>query len=112
MIYRAIISLATESMDWSEEDSAWIGYNPDTWTEHGVVETIEAKTLGELHEKLHRKYSLKDAEAFEGRLEMQFDGEHDYRTPVEERVPFREVYTITLEQVESKDLDAEVLLKK
>lgn len=111
MYYKAELFLSTESMYWDAAEKAYIGYNPETRRDHGIVDTITASTLEELASKLHHKYSLKNAEVFEGLIEMQFDGEHDYRTPKEDRIPFCELYTVIISKVVETQIDASEVLK-
>lgn len=109
--YRAEIHSATEQMDWDSSEGAYIGYDPGTREDHGIVQTIEKDTLEALKQELHRQYDLKNAEVFEGQIEVQFEGEHDYRIPKDEQIPFAEIITIYILEVERTYIDATELLK-
>ena len=118
-IYRAHILISTESMDYDTTEKAYIGYDPDSYQ---IVDqrTIEAKTLEELKTKLNEQYymnnALEEPQVFDGRIEFEFEGEHDYRTPKEEQIPFREIYSVVVEQLQvtqvKDDKTLESLFKK
>lgn len=112
MYYKAVVTLSTEQLYWDEAEQAYIGCDPDTYQDHGIVDTITAPTIERLKEDLHRRYDLRDAEVFEGRLEMQFAGEHDYRIPVKERIPFIESFSVHITQVVETEVDASLMLNK
>lgn len=106
-MFKADVFLATESMEWDEKEQAYIGYDPDTYQDYGIVNTYQADTLENLKAKIKKDLTLlDDAIRFEGRLQIQVEGEHDYRTPKEERVPFQEIYTIIFSKVQIEPIDA------
>ena len=102
--FKATITLMTESMEYDEKEKAYIGYDPDSIQDHGVVNTYTAKTMKELRSKIEAEHSLSAFEEFDGRLEAQFSGEHHYNTPKAEQIPFQETFTIYLSQVTELEL--------
>ena len=111
-MFKVTITLATETMEFDQKEQAFIGYDPDSYQDCGVVETLTAGTIEELKTILNKKYGLKNADTFDNRIELQFDGEYHYNTPMKDRIPFHEIFTIYLEKVESTELDASILLNK
>jgi hypothetical protein len=75
---------------------------------------LTAPTLEELKSKIEREYfSLDkpigaDVQIFDGRLEIQYQGEYDYRTPKEEQIPFIETVSIFISKVEETNVDLEI----
>lgn len=104
MYYKAYISISTEQMD-NE------GCIPETYQDHGVVATIQKPTLEELISEISKQYfNLErpigaDVQIFDGSLEIQYEGEHDYRTPKAEQIPFIETARITISKVDETYLD-------
>lgn len=105
MYYKASISVSTEQLD--SEGSC----NPDTYQDHGQVRELTAASLKELKQKIEREYfNLEnpigaDVQIFDGRIEIQYAGEHDYRTPKAEQVPFIETTSIVISKVDETYLD-------
>lgn len=93
--YKAEIFLSTETL---LDDGS---YDPNSYQDCGIIDTIKAPTLEKVFEKLKRQYDLSkfeivefdDEECF---LEGNFQGEHDYRTPKSEQVPFMENFQIRI----------------
>jgi hypothetical protein len=111
--------MATEDLWFNPETGHYEGCDPDTYQNHGVIRELTAPTLEELKSKIEREYfSLDkplgaDVQIFDGRLEIQYQGEHDYRTPKEEQIPFIETVSIFISKVEETmvDLESESIFK-
>lgn len=110
-MFEATVCLTTEQLDWVEAEQAYIGCNPDTFQDHGAIQTIRKSTLAELFKELQRQFTIKDWEVFEDRLEYQCDGEHDYNTPKAEQIPFIETYSISISEVKREFLTEKELQK-
>lgn len=119
MYYKASITVSTENLWLNPKTNEYEGCDPDTFQDCGVVREITASTLVELKQKIEREYfNLEkpvgaDVQIFDGRIEIQYEGEHDYRTPKAERIPFIETTSIYISKVneESIDLENEELFK-
>lgn len=115
MYFKAELYLATESMEFDSKEQAYIGYDPDTYQEQGLIEKITAPTLIELKKKIENRLSfIKNMELVEeddntAHFEYQCEGEHDYRTPKEERIPFQELWSLYVSEVEETCLGAKLL---
>lgn len=106
--FKALIHLTTEELFWDQAEKAYVGMDPDTFQDQGIIHTLEAETIEDLIEKLYRHYgSLWELE--EGRLTYQCDGEHDYRTPKEERIPFIETFEAFIVKVQEEDASEDEL---
>jgi hypothetical protein len=110
-MYQANVCLTTEQLDWVESEQAYIGCNPDTFQDHGIVQTIKNETLEGLFKELQRQFTIKNWEVFEDRLEYQCDGEHHYNTPKADQIPFIETYSISISKVTHEFLTEEELQK-
>lgn len=104
--FKAEISISTERMELNS-DGVYEGHDPDTFQDHGIVETLTATTLDELKRKIEKRYvSIKgNGCLFDGCLELQYEGEYHYNTPPEERVPFTETARIIISEVSETVLD-------
>lgn len=111
MYFKAMLAISTQQLELNPKTGKYEGSNPDTHEDHGVFETVTATTLEELVAKLKKRYDLKDAELFEGVIQLSYMGEHDHRTPKEERVPFIEDLSIHFSRVEETPV-TDVELKK
>lgn len=111
MYFKAYISVATEKLWMNPETGSYEGCDPDTYQDQGVVRSITAPTLAELKAKIEREYfNLEkpigaDVQIFDGRIEIQYQGEHDYRTPKAEQIPFIETTSIVISKVDETYLD-------
>jgi hypothetical protein len=94
---------------WLNAEGQYEGYDPDTY-QHCGEQVVEAKTLEDLKEKLEQYIVLKDSELFDGHLIYQCEGEHHYNTPKEEQIPFQEIFTVALYEVESNNINPACLL--
>lgn len=105
MYFKAYVSLSTENLD---TDGSCL---PDTYQDHGVVRDFTAPTLEELKKKIEKEYfNLEkpigaDVQIFDGRIDIQYIGEHDYRTPKSEQIPFIETTSIYISKIEETYLD-------
>lgn len=114
--YKAEISLATEFYELNAKGE-YDGINPDSYQDQGVIMTLQDGYLTELKKKIAAHYFClekpagADVQVFEGRIEIQYDGEYDYRTPLEDQVPFIETASIYISEVEENTLEDEELEK-
>lgn len=105
MYYKATVSITTEQID---PDG---GCNPDSFQDHGIVQTFEKPTLEALKAEIEKHYfSLSnpigaDVQIFDGAIEIQYGGEHHYSTPKAEQIPFIETARIVISRVEETYLD-------
>lgn len=119
MYFKASISISTVNLWFNPETGAYEGCDPDTYQYYGIARELTAPTLKELKVKIEREYfSLDkpigaDVQIFDGRIEIQYEGEYDYRTPKEDRIPFIETASVYISKVEeiSIDLETEDLFK-
>lgn len=113
MYFKASISVSTENLWLNPETGTYEGSDPDTYQDHGITRELTAPTLKELKSKIECEYfSLDkpigaDVQIFDGRIEIQYSGEHDYRTPKEEQIPFIETVYIYISKVEETEIDLE-----
>lgn len=111
MYYKAYISLATESLWLNPKTKEYEGCDPDTYQDHGIVRELTAPSLEELKKKIEKEYfSLDnpigaDVQIFDGRIEISSQGEHDYRTPEAEQIPFIENFSIVISKIDETYLD-------
>lgn len=109
--YKAYIQISTVQYLKNTETGEFEGCDPDSYQDHGVVQTIQAPSLEELKQKISREFfNLEkpvgaDVQIFDGSIEIQYEGEHDYRTPKSEQVPFIETARIVISKVEETYLD-------
>jgi len=109
--FKAYLSLTTEQLWLNPETNAYEGCDPDTFQDHGTIRELTAPTLQALKNKIEKEYfDLEkpigaDVQIFDGAIEIQYQGEHDYRTPKAEQIPFIETVRITISQVEETYLD-------
>lgn len=120
MYYEAYIFISTVLLWLNPDTGDYEGCDPDSYQDHGTIDTIRAPSLAELKAAIERRYfSLDnpigaDVQIFENRIEIQYQGEHDYRTPKAERIPFIETATITIAKIttEEVDLSSEMVFAK
>lgn len=111
MYFKAVVALSTENLEKNPETGKYEGCDPDSYQDHGVVLTLQDPTLEGLKEKIAQHYfDLEkpvgaDVQIFDGALEIQYQGEHDYRTPKDEQIPFIETARIVFLKVEEEYLD-------
>jgi len=111
MYFKAYISVSTEQLEINIETNQYEGCNPDTYQDHGIIRELTAPTLVELKAKIESEYfNLEkpvgaDVQIFDGRIEIQYQGEHDYRTPKNEQTPFIEITSIIISKVDETYLD-------
>ena len=112
MYFKAYISITTEQYELNPETGAYDGgIDPDSFTDHGVVDEFTDATLEGLVAKIENSYfSLTkpigaDVQIFDGAIEIQYSGEHDYRTPKAEQIPFVETARVTISKVDETYLD-------
>lgn len=111
MYFKAYIHMTTEQLWKDPKTGEYEGCDPDTFQDHGQVGTLQAPTLEELKTKIEKQYfNLEkpigaDVQIFDGRIEIQYQGEHDYRTPKDEQVPFIETVSIIISSVDETYLD-------
>lgn len=111
MYFKAYISVATENLWKNPETNEYEGCDPDTYQDHGIIRELTAPTLAELKTKIeHESFNLEkpigaDVQIFDGRIEIQYQGEHDYRTPKDEQIPFIETMSIAISKIDETYLD-------
>ncbi len=111
MYFKAYVSISTESLWMNPETKAYEGCDPDTYQDLGVVREIKDSTLEGLKAKISKEFfNLEnpigaDVQIFDGAIEIQYQGEHDYRTPEADQIPFIETARITISKVEETYLD-------
>lgn len=111
MYFEAVVALSTENLWKNPETGEYEGCDPDSYQDHGVVLTLQDPTLEGLKKKIEQHYfDLEkpvgaDVQIFDGALEIQYQGEHDYRTPKDEQIPFIETARIVILKVEEEYLD-------
>lgn len=111
MYYKASICLSTENLWLNPETNAYEGCDPDTYTDHGQIKELTAPTLNGLRTRIEKEYFklLRPIGAcvhiFENRIEIQCEGEHDYRVPKEDQIPFIETTSIYITQVKETEVD-------
>lgn len=118
MFFKAEIYMSIEELELNSE-GVYEGCNPDSHQDFGIIRELNAPTLAELKAKIEREYFDfakpigADVQIFDGRIEISYEGEHDYRTPKEEQIPFIATVSIyiTKVEVESVDLNNEELFK-
>lgn len=110
MYFKAYISMSTENL-WKNDLGEYEGCDPDTYQDHGIIAELQAPTLLELKAKIEKSYFNldkpigADVQIFDGRIEIQYQGEHDYRTPKSEQIPFIETVSIVISSVDETYLD-------
>lgn len=110
--YKAVIIYYTEQLE-KNSDGEYEGCNPDTFQDHGVTHTFTG-TLEYVETQVHHQLSkLKSWEYDEvnNSLTWSCEGEHDYRTPLSERIPFIDTYTLYLTEVVETEQDPRQLQK-
>lgn len=116
--YKATILLSTENLYLDPKTGNYEGCDPDTFTDHGVVHSFKG-TLDEVRDQVYRQVAKIDSwELYQddtgvgSRLEWSCEGEHDYRTPLEERIPFIENYSLYLELCTEQEVNPSLLQTK
>lgn len=111
MYFKAYIAISTENLWKNFETGEYEGCDPDSYQDHGIVRELKDATLEGLKKKIEREFfNLEkpigaDVQIFDGVIEIQYEGEHDYRTPKAEQIPFIETARITIAKVEETNLD-------
>lgn len=77
----------------------------DGFQDQGCVETKHFKDKKDAVEYIYKNYDIKDAEIYEGRIEWSCGGERNYRTPVEDRIDFIEMWSFYLSKVTVESID-------
>lgn len=109
--FKAYIAISTENLWKNPETNEYEGCDPDSYQDHGIVQTFQAVTLEELKNKIQKEFfNLEkpvgaDVQIFDGAIEIQYQGEHDYRTPKAERIPFIETARIVISKIDETYLD-------
>lgn len=112
--FKADLLLSTEQL-WLNPQGEYEGVDPDTYQDCGVIETITAETLVDLKAKIQKrltnldKFELVDDEDDMAHFEWQCDGEHDYRTPSKDQIPFIESWSLYIYRVNEDRLGAAML---
>ena len=111
MYYKASICLSTKALWLNPETNTYEGCDPETYQNHGQIREIAAPTLNELRTKIEREYFKlskpigADVQIFDNIIEIQYEGEHDYRTPKKDRIPFIETTSIYITRVIETEVD-------
>lgn len=102
--YKLDILLATEQMEYCAKERAYIGYDPDTHQDFGVVDSKTFNSKEDALSYIKQTYNFNNPIIENGCIEDVWDGEHDYREPLENRIPFCEKFTFILSEVETKQI--------
>lgn len=108
--YKATIEMAREQL-WLNKDGEYEGVDPDSYETLGVVGEIKRRSIKELKEEIEKRYFNldkpigADVQIFDGTIIIQYEGEHDYRTPKKDKIPFIETVRIVISKVDEKYLD-------
>ncbi len=111
MYFKAYISVSTEQLWENPKTNEYEGCDPDSYQDLGIVRELTATTLEDLKNKIQKEYfDLEkpvgaDVQIFDGRIEIQYQGEHDYRTPKAEQIPFIETTSIVISKIDEIYLD-------
>ena len=100
--YKAEILLSCEGFINNNPDE---GCDPDTYNDHGIIETITASTLDTLKDKINKRYDLKLFEKFENRLEYSCEEMGN------DRLPYLANYLICLSEGQWTELSIDNLSK-
>lgn len=112
--YEASIYLTTEELWLNPKTGAYEGCDPDTFQDCGVVYTFTG-TLEKIKKEIYRtlvKLESWEYDAENNTLVWSCEGEHDYRTPIEDRVPFIETYTLYLSELTEVSQDPRTLVEE
>lgn len=107
-MYQAHILHTYTNMAYDTKEQAYIGLED---TCHVInTETINSSTLESLLFELNKRYSILNPDGieiqiFDNTIDISFEGEHDYRTPKSEQVPFFENIQIKIEQYTPTEVD-------
>jgi hypothetical protein len=111
--YKADLCISTVELD-KEGCEVFQSYN-----DYGQVNTFVADSLLELIKKIESSYYgiSTHGTVFENRIELQYEFEHDYLTPLEDQVPMIETATFYITKVTKHEQDVseqalEKLIKK
>lgn len=111
MYFKAYISVSTEQLWKNPKTNKYEGCDPDSYQDLGIIRELTATTLEDLKNKIQKEYfDLEkpvgaDVQIFDGRIEIQYQGEHDYRTPKAEQIPFIETTSIVISKIDETYLD-------
>lgn len=115
MYFKAVLLLSTEQLWLNPKTKTYGGFDPDTYQDCGVIETMTATSLKDLKAKLESRLSRLDLfevvtdSDTETHLEWQCDGEHDYRSDPKERIPFIETWSVYITRVNEERLSVQLL---
>jgi len=105
--FKAEITLLTENLWLDKKSGQYEGCDPDTYQDLGVVYTFTG-TLEKIKDQICKTITKLESWEFNEvntTLIWSCEGEHDYRTPTSERVPFLENYTLYLTEVKETKQD-------
>lgn len=107
-MYKAHILHTYTNMAYDEASKAYIGLEDTCHTLN--TETIKSSTLESLIAELNKRYSILnpngiEVQIFDNKIDISFEGEHDYRTPKSEQIPFIEDIQIKIEHYEPTEVD-------
>ena len=108
--YKATIEIAREQL-WLNKDGEYEGVDPDSYESLGIIDEIKRRSVKELKEEIEKKYFNldkpigADVQIFEGTIIIQYEGEHDYRTPKKDQIPFIETARIVISKIDEKYVD-------
>ena len=111
MQFKAYISVSTEQLWKNPKTNEYEGCDTDSYQDLGIIRELTATTLEDLKNKIQKEYfNLEkpvgaDVQIFDGRIEIQYQGEHDYRTPKAEQIPFIETTSIVISKIDETYLD-------
>ena len=111
MYYKAEISISTENLWLNPKTNQYEGGDPDTYQDHGVTRVIIKSSIDEIKKEIEEQFfKIKEqGQLCDGCLEFRYDGEHYYRTPKSEQIPFIETAQIYISQVQETTLDASLI---
>lgn len=113
--FKVTLNMSTEKLEWDTKEKAYIGVDPDTWQDNGIIFEKTFKSLEDLINGLNPYYiKLSDLEYYQDeisgtRLEWTCDGEYHYSVPKNDQIPFIENYSAFIETVYLKDTDLQEL---
>lgn len=112
--FKAVVLMSTENLWLNHETGDYEGTDPDTFQDNGIIRTFTSDSIENIKDQLTREF-FKNWELYieddgsNACLQMSQEGEHDYRTPKEDRIPFIENYTVYITHVVETPISEDVL---
>jgi len=111
MYFKATVAISTENLWKNPETNEYEGCDPDSYQDHGIIRELTDSTLEGLKKKIEKEFFNLEkpigaaVQIYDGSIEIQYQGEHDYRTPKSEQIPFIETARIVISKVDETYLD-------